>query len=406
MNKLLGCCVVAAAMACAIAGHAQSTDPAIAKGMAEAQLAKAQAEAKTAQLTYANAAGPAAAQTGKVDVKTNAGQIEADVLMAQSLSPIATKIIEGIKGKASGKPIVVFAGTDGQPLARWEMFHFRTARIEEQFGLLAARKKNLDDRYDGLTNKIHIAEYSNFVSAVTGITPGLAAVSKVLSYFASDYEVGGITVATDDTLLVAAIASQPDGLQLYLPSRLMKVGAGDEIYAIVARLDESSQLAQTWVAGGKKRSADLNELAKKDKERADALTALAKDYDVFVDDCGKVIASRDALMATLASTDDKNPMPFSAVVQEKAISDAMGPDGFGLFVHMHSAAGGDFTKKNLWTYLGGMPFYVSGGAVASYFLIGRADGRVAAGGVVAFECGYRKATEVATKNPETTCHIK
>lgn len=52
--------------------------------------------------------------------------------------------------------------------------------------------------------------------------------------------------------------------------------------------------------------------------------------------------------------------------------------------------------------VGGMPFYVAGGAVVNYALVRRETGEVAAADIVSVLCGYRRVT----KSPALECHIE
>ena len=87
------------------------------------------------------------------------------------------------------------------------------------------------------------------------------------------------------------------------------------------------------------------------------------------------------------------------VADEKTLADALANGAIALFVHVNIAAGGYYTKKNLWTFFGGMPFYVSGGAVVSYTAIDGKTGKVGSAGQFQLFNGYRKMSKVEEMFP-------
>lgn len=381
--------VIATYVAGAWAANDQSVDPDIARRTAE-----------KAKLDYANAQ-PASGLTDKVDTKPSAGQMEATLLMAQSLAPIAEAIVDNVKTIAKTKPVVIVPGTGGVNLAHWELFDYRTRFLSDAFKNDRIDQKTLDEQYEALKKSEKTARIM-----VTGLPIlALSAASKLVSYAMSDYEIGGITLTSDDQLLVSSIVGHNNGLTILLPSLLPKEGSSETVFSTISDLDKDSQSLQKVEIENTKRSDELNALAKKDTKRAPQLNQLAEDYEALTSTIKEHVAAYGALMAALASSDDKNLMPLTAVLQEQAVSAALSEDGYALVVHMYSAAGSYYTKKNLWTAFGGMPFYVSGGAVASYTLIARKSGFAVAGGVVPFACGYRKASKVATARLRVECSV-
>ena len=65
-----------------------------------------------------------------------------------------------------------------------------------------------------------------------------------------------------------------------------------------------------------------------------------------------------------------------------------------LFVKMSASVGGYYTKKNIFTAFGAEPFFVAGGVVTYYTLVGGPNGAVIASGVVPFHGGYVSASNV------------
>ena len=67
-----------------------------------------------------------------------------------------------------------------------------------------------------------------------------------------------------------------------------------------------------------------------------------------------------------------------------------------LIVKIQKAGGAHYTKKNMWTLFGGMPFYHMGGVIVSFVLLDGAAGSVAKSGVVPIHGGFVKANKVET----------
>lgn len=382
--------------------EAQTVDPDIARRTAEAGAVKAEADAKKAQLDYTNAQ-PTSGLTGKVDVKSNAGQIEATVLTTQALAPIAKAIVAGVddalKGKKGDHQVVIVTGTDGIKLVHWDLFRYRTSFLSDAFTADLGDLEELDKQYEELKQPPRTS--SIMVTAAPILI--LSAASKLLSYAMSDYEVGSVATTPDDQLLVAAIVNNKGNLTVLLPSLLPSRASSDSVLETVSDLDESAQSLRNGLGENKKKSNELKALAKKDTKQAKQLVDLAEHYDEMTSKITAHVAAYEALMSALASTEDKSLMPLTAVLQEHAIAAALDDGGYALIVHIHSAAGSYYTKKNLWTAFGSMPFYVSGGAVASYTLMDGETGHALAGGVAPFVCGYRRASKVASASLHVEC---
>lgn len=82
------------------------------------------------------------------------------------------------------------------------------------------------------------------------------------------------------------------------------------------------------------------------------------------------------------------------MIDEKLISDRLEAGDHALFVHVNAAAGGYYTKKNLWTFLGSMPFYVMGGAIVSYLEFDGKSGEVIHAGQFTIHSGHDKVSKV------------
>jgi hypothetical protein len=346
--------------------------------------------------------------------------------MAQSLYPIADVITGNVavavtkaknpdanatSGKTPPVKIIIFAGSSAADTSLSELFDFRTLGLVTEFEALRPLEDRLKVDYDKATGTPGVKAVSadgEKRSAIFAATATAQALSKAFSYLKSDYAAGGIDLAEDNDILVSAVAARAvPPLEFYRPTQLPMIGAGKDIYERLTQLGVSAEGARVWVATAKERSAKLKELAKAgSKDKAAEFTALATRFDDAVAGATSSIDRYTALMNAVSSTAVDNPFPLATIVRQRALSEALNGSSYALFLMMYTANGGYFTKKNLWTALGAMPFYASGGAVVHFQLIARADSRIAAAGVVSFACTYRKVSKVATSIPATSCELR
>jgi hypothetical protein len=109
----------------------------------------------------------------------------------------------------------------------------------------------------------------------------------------------------------------------------------------------------------------------------------------------KAIAKSEEFIWALSVPDDKGVAPITKIAQERAICAELNKeDTLALVVNVRASVGGYYTKKNLWTFLGGQPFYVMGGVVVTYCLVDK-RGQVIKAGLVPVHGGYAPVQEVA-----------
>jgi hypothetical protein len=102
----------------------------------------------------------------------------------------------------------------------------------------------------------------------------------------------------------------------------------------------------------------------------------------------------DDLLVSLAMVDKDGVPQVALIIDQKTLAEALAAGAYALFVRLNSSAGGYYTKKNLWTFFGDMPFFVSGGAIASYLAVDGASGSVKAAGQFQVHSGYHKLHKV------------
>ena len=105
------------------------------------------------------------------------------------------------------------------------------------------------------------------------------------------------------------------------------------------------------------------------------------------------MALMDSWYTKLGAPDSKGTATLVHVVKEKAVARSI-KDGSLLVLKVQKAGGGLLTKKNLWTFFGGMPLFHMGGAAVSYTLIDGTTGFVKSAAVVPIHGGFVKAGNV------------
>jgi hypothetical protein len=377
---------------------------------------KAASDAQAAAISAAAAAQKAAlgtvagsGLTGAVTVGTGASNAEATLLAAKVANDAAAKIAAAITKKldAAGAtaPILVVAGTQKLSLGHWYRFKIG---LDIAGAAFARATKMLDDaRHARPKSAAHpeskIVTDVSFLGAVptaTAIGTALDLASKLGSYFQTDYAAAAATVTgVDDDLLAASVAGQLPNA--YFPARWAGLSSRSEdpfLGLLKPLLDESTkapgelneaQTASKWLkdeAGSEtnaQKKAQLNNVAAMFDRAADAFTAALK--------------NADALIATLAAPDKDGIPAAMQIADEKTILEKLRIDGACiLHVKLNNATGANYTKKNLWTFFGDMPFYVMGGVVVSYTLLEAASGLVVASGQMPLHGGYMSVDDVAS----------
>ena len=133
---------------------------------------------------------------------------------------------------------------------------------------------------------------------------------------------------------------------------------------------------------GVAKKAELQKKAKTYKNAADAWKVAIDLYDSFFN--------------KLTMVDDKGVALLTNVIREWVVAEVL-KDNFLLLVKLQKSGGGYYTKKNMWMFLGGMPFFHMGGVVASFVLLDGKTGVVRKSGVVPVHGGFVNATDLPQK---------
>lgn len=219
----------------------------------------------------------------------------------------------------------------------------------------------------------------------TAIGTAVDLASKLGSYFMTDYAYGQIEVDPSPELLAAAVVgsfSSWTAPSFVIPSHSL---ASDptELLALLRPLHEEylEAVANREIA---LRFADGH--GDGNKTAAAACTAAAAAMQ-------KTIANYDSLVSALiADTPGGEPLGVK-VVRQKQIQRRLETGPLILLLTGRQAAA-YYTKRNLWTFLGGMPLHAMGGTSTTYTLFDPKTGIVLETGAVAHHGVYRALNQV------------
>ena len=196
-----------------------------------------------------------------------------------------------------------------------------------------------------------------------------AVASTVANLFRADYTIYGIEVTSDQTLLTKGVAraflSHRLPNRVYLPD-LSPVSPLDADNPAIRRLAILDALR-----------VQAAELAGPERPR---LVAAVKAHD-------------DAVAALTSATDGKPPL-LTLIVRQARTAELLREGSLLVITNVHMMGGTSYTKKNFFTFLGGMPYFVSGGTLASYLVQDALGGPVLDTLTVPITSGFHRANQL------------
>lgn len=371
------------------------------KAMAEAQ--KAKSEAQTAAFKASVGEVPTSGLTGAVTTGAQTGEIEAALLSAHAVREAAATIDALIRSRDLPDKTTIAV------LAVSEIPSFQNLiAYQAQREIVRLALNNAIAASQGIPKPAFIKEAAG-LPILGGAGLVLDSVSKLLSFFRSDYAVAGVTVEAGDLVAVTEIAN------LLAQKREVKgkvteyavivpaiynakavADAGGFIITDVAKLSATRQVADSLA---KRHDAEVEALAKAAADEKDPATKQQLQQDAgrrkgLADALRAATLMFDTWFSKLSTPDDKGVIALVTIAKEEAIHEQLEQGGKLLLVKVQKAGGGYFTKKNLWTLFGGMPLYHMGGAAVAYALIDGTTGRVGVSGVVPVYGGFVKSNQV------------
>lgn len=369
-----------------------------AKTLADAE--KAAADARKAEADAALAAFkakigevPASGYTGDVTLKDKAGATEATLLASKAVEEAADRLATDLSKHLKEASVVLYSAAE---LPSFDALLAFGARVRVVEGAFAEAQRTSSDADTKAPEPAVGTETVVPVAAAAGLT--LDAVNKLLGYFKTDYTVGGISLEQDDSLLIHALAGRLKGrvrlLGTYDPAVLSTTTGGpfDKLTSLSTLKSFASQKAE-----GHARVAAL--FTKQAQAAADAPTKKAMGDKALLHTRAEAalksaVSVYDSFFTSLTTAEAGGAAPLTDVLRQSALSKALMEGAKLLVVKLQSSGGSYYTRKNMWTFFGGMPFFHMGGVVASYVLIEGEDGHVIASDVVAVHGGFVRAGKV------------
>jgi hypothetical protein len=364
----------------------QLTDLQTQKSLTDAQkaLADAQTQATLARTLGDVKAGP---YSGTVSMKPNAGTEEALLLGAHAIKEGASKIANAVSDKAD--KFYVFGAKEFPNFQRLFTFRFRMELIKQAFEAAGIIKRKV------------------FFEAVTPgmVSSGLDAFSKLLGFFKTDYDIGGIDVKLDESLLIFSVAGRLTIKEVHLPLMYEPNAQADAITELAKEMAELVDLRTLAADRAAQTKQSIDEVEKRLAETSDTaiketLHAESAAHKSTLDQLTGVIALYDSFASSLTTPDSSTgSVPLAILAQEfaidKTLKEKWNEKGAAvLLLRLENTGGGYLLKKNLLTGLWKMPLYHMGGATVSYLLLSGPDGKVLAGDVYPIHGGFVRTDEI------------
>lgn len=432
------------------------TDPEIARAIQEEDLKQKQIATEKAQTDAEKAAYdleaarrkeivdtlPASSTSGKVDIKTDAGKIEANAMTALAINALAPKIADAARDAAVASrsdpvlandeitcgtlplaqapqpatglpPVLLMPGKEKLTFNSWNHFRFQACVIHEQFNRAAAAAKT----ELGIKAVTPPPPGDDTVGAIdpATIATAISAGSKLLQLLTPDWELGGIGTAVTDKGLASAVAgayatktaSSGEKGRIYWGGQVSKLGGSKVVFDALHALDRQDREAAGFVDGLKGKSKthadEVARIAKKKKPtEADKARKAAAEREVarlkkLIDPLTEAQAAHAALVKSLQGKEGEAVPPINQVIDEAVAARLLGATGVVLNLELEAQGGSYYTRKSLWDVLGigGVPFWGSGGAVVSFTATRPADQQVLRGGELACLAGFKRLSRVA-----------
>lgn len=232
---------------------------------------------------------------------------------------------------------------------------------------------------------------ASLAAVAATVTAAIDTASKLASYFATEHTVAPVSVSgVDAELLAVAVAERLP--HVHYPARWPLDGGSAaglvtqiSTFAADAAAEraqaEELQAAYAAAAVG----ADAGRLAQLGPGTAAAAGAMAA--------YAAIAQTQDTLMAALTAAGPDGVPALLRIVEQDGIARRMEQGTYALLLQIGGTSGTVLTRRNIWTFLGGVPAFVSGGAIVSFLAVDK-TGEVKAAGRFALSSGFRRPTSV------------
>lgn len=367
--------------------------------LAAAKTAKELADAELAAFKAKIGEVPASGYAGTVALEAKAGETEAALLAAVAVTTAAEKVADAIPQQNARRAVLIYASGEVPGFEALTAFRAQIALVNRAFS------EAQDATNSALSAAPEAAEAKAAALPIAGVAgAALQAVNTLIGFFRTDYTVGGVDLSLDDSLLVHAlagsIAHSGKNLEaripaLYNPAALSDAGAGilDRLTAMSILKSQGEETVSRHDAVSSRFEEDAGKETSEAKKAG--LLDKARDHRTAADAWRGALALYDSFLGKLTSADDRGGVPLVNIIRESVVSDSLSKDGsLLLVVKLQKSGGSYYTKKNVVTFFGGMPFYHTGGVVVSYVLMDGKEGNVLASGVVPVHGGFVRANHL------------
>ena len=361
-----------------------------AKDTADAQTAtanaqKAQSEAELAALKKRFGDFQGSGIGGAAEVTGSAGSAEATLLGSVAVNRIATHFADSLKSSKLPSDFVFVTSTtvpDFQALTAFEVQFLAIKTAIDTAKLITSVKPEENAAMQ--------------TESVATIGLGLDAVSKILSFAKTDYKFVNFELSSTDSMLMRALAGMLSGVKtVQIPAVYVAdvTAATNQVMTRAGEINKGAVEAKgrikfyeaAQVEFEKRLVATPNDPTLKEGLQK-AKTSLAT--------WKAVSEAVDAWSKQLTAADDKGNSLIATVARQSAIRRKLDAGAAMVIIELHKVAGTGYTKKNLWSSLGANPFFVMGGAVASYVVLDGVTGTVLDAQLQPFHGGYYSISDV------------
>lgn len=219
--------------------------------------------------------------------------------------------------------------------------------------------------------------------------------SKLGSYFTTDYSFGEVApnlpVTLTSSLVISKLRKSHDNnsLKIVVPQNLLAFEV-NEIIDTLSPLSAQYLEALGEAANAKARAAELK-LA--DVKKCPKCSDIAGLYLVAEASLTKANTSFEAVLSSLSAIPAAGQQPYAArIIRQNVVRKELRNKPMILLLEAQTAAA-YYTKKNLWTFLGGAPVHTMGGTVLTYTLM-RHTGEILQSGAATEHGGYKSLRNV------------
>jgi len=260
----------------------------------------------------------------------------------------------------------------------------------------------------------------------------LEAFNKVLGFFKTDFNVANVEITAETGMLITSLAgylnAPASARSVYIPSlhQPQMFNEANQIKSLIsasaAQLDEANvrlgqfqerlRVVQSNITK-LKATADDPKSTTAEKEAAKAsienASPIAEKLNGAVKGWGEFASGVQEWLKSLRTPNDKGIVPIFEIMKQSATKEQYGitnGNQVGIVgVKLNNLVGSNYTKKNIVSSLGGMPFFMAAGAVASFTVFDGKTGKVLMSSVIPFHGGYVSASkiqETVNGDPHTT----